>query len=152
MSHEKNKELDQLLRQWQSDRSATDDELARLHAKIVGQMLAPDQAATKCDPRKSWPAKNWRIGVLLSAAAAAALLMAAICLTFAGANRGLQKPVDSVGQAVTLPGIDLAQQRKLLAEMQGMFDQQILWLAETNNQLQMKLQSDADSGDSSFVA
>lgn len=154
--------LDDLLRRWAADRAPSEERLAQLHEATIAE-LASARFVDLADiaPRRPTP---WRLyGAVATLAAAVLFALMLPRARRAGldnhaplharqADRLLKAPpdktpvhakFDDVPAAARLDEKQLARKAKLLKVLQETFPNDLLWVAETEGEIQIGLRSDA---------
>jgi hypothetical protein len=129
--NEPSDQLDTLLRQWASQHEPSADRLEQLRARIV-QTAAGAQPSMK-PAAATWQTNAFRLAMGLVAAAAVILLVVAV-----GRNPKVTPPDQNAGEfsQAHLPEEHL---RRMMSEMNSLFDQRLAWVAETNQEFSVGL-------------
>ncbi len=164
MTARQNQELDRVLRQWADNRAPEAETLDRLRQQVTASL--DQEKFLDLQPLLDVDANRptTRRAVWAAMATAAMVLIALAYLWFVPrdvdpliGNPGSLAIDDNSPQrprspsSATLGRQQLEGQARLLAEMERMFDKQLLWVAETDGQVRLGLQADANVVDSELT-
>jgi hypothetical protein len=133
-----NDPLDKRLKQWAADTAPAAEDLARLRQRIT------DEAARACGEalRMAPPARApFAIKLFYSLAGAAAMLIAVCALWTMFGSDTAQPGRDTLADATTVPALDIELGRKLFSEIDRMFPERLRWVAESNGDMGMGIES-----------
>ena len=139
-------DLDRLLQSWQAGRQADAERLSALQRQIAAR-LAEERplgvGVERASPNGRSPGR--RHGLLASGPVW--LLATAAALLIAVGSFWLGRTTGEPGPAPGLARQELAEKARLFAEMRGMFGNQLQWLSEANDRIELGLAAPGETAD-----
>ena len=139
-------DLDRLLQTWQAGRQADAERLSALQRQIAARLAAerPLGAGLERAPQNG-RSTGRRHGLLASGPVW--LLATAAALLIAVGSFWLGRTTGDPGPAPGLARQELADKARLFAEMRGMFGNQLQWLTEANDRVELGLAAAGETAD-----
>lgn len=140
MNHDPSNKLNDLLRQWADNHSASDVQLESLRLQIIARRSREQVSQSSRLMRPPQSMTHWMIGLAISAA-----LLIGVGIGYWMKPPAHDPGVDSSELALQLPHVSKTSRsdsERLCSEMLRLFPRELLWVAETPHGMEMGLSED----------